>query len=57
MEKKRKPKKVRGITDPEFWERHERTQRMLADRIAYHQAKIAEERAAKEGPARGQREG
>ena len=40
MKKKRK-KTVERVLPPEFWERHERTQRMLAERIAYHEARIA----------------
>ncbi|MDQ3380476.1 MAG: hypothetical protein M3546_09150 [Actinomycetota bacterium] len=40
---KRKRKRKRKIPDlpPEVRERHERTQRMLAERIAYHEARIA----------------
>jgi len=48
---KRKKKRKTADFPPEFWERHERTQRLLAERIAYHQAKIAEERAARGGQA------
>jgi hypothetical protein len=51
VEKKRK-RKTEHMHDPEFWERHERTQRMLAERLAYHQAKINEERAANGLPPR-----
>jgi len=42
MDKKRKKKK-RKIPDlpVEIRERHERTQRMLSERIAYHEARIA----------------
>lgn len=40
MKKKRKKKMERALP-PEFWERHERSQRMLAERIAYHEARIA----------------
>ena len=29
------------ILPPEFWKEHERVQRMLAERIAYHEARIA----------------
>jgi hypothetical protein len=32
----------------EFWERHAETQRMMADRIAYHERKLAEEKAERE---------
>jgi hypothetical protein len=40
--KRRKRKKIpEKVLPPEFWERHERTQRMLAERIAYHEARIA----------------
>ena len=41
MKKKRKKKTTDRVLPPEFWERHERTQRMLAERIAYHEARIA----------------
>lgn len=37
---RRRRKKVTGLP-PEVWEQHERTQRMLAERIAYHEARIA----------------
>jgi len=40
MKKKRK-KTVRRVLPPEVWEQHERTQQMLAERIAYHEARIA----------------
>ena len=36
---------------PEDEERHEQTQKLLADRIAYHRAKIEEERALREREA------
>ena len=36
---------------PEDEERHQQTQKLLADRIAYHRAKIAEERALREREA------
>jgi hypothetical protein len=47
MRKKRKisPEEIRKLLGDEFYERHERTQRLLAERIAYHRAKSAEERA------------
>ena len=38
MKRKRKKKTTDRVLPPEFWERHERTQRMLAERIAYHTA-------------------
>jgi len=41
MKRKRKKKTTDRVLPPEFWERHERTQRMLAERIAYHEARIA----------------
>lgn len=44
---KRRKRKATGLPR-EFWEQHERTQRLLAERIAYHQAKLAEERGARE---------
>ena len=41
MMRKRKKKLPRRVLPAEFWERHERTQRMLAERIAYYEARIA----------------
>jgi len=32
----------------EFWERNAETQRMLAERIAYHERKLAEEKTERE---------
>jgi hypothetical protein len=46
----------REIMGTEFWERHERTQQMLADRIRHHQVRAAEERAAKQRTSRLGRE-
>ncbi|MCZ7587879.1 MAG: hypothetical protein M5U27_03240 [Gaiella sp.] len=51
-----KKRKTPGTRTPEYLEsrraQHERTQRMLAERIAYHEARIAErERAAGESAA------
>jgi hypothetical protein len=51
---KRKRRKITGeeirrSLGDEFYERHERTQRLLADRMAYHERKIIEERSATEG--------
>ena len=40
MKKKRRKKAIPDLP-PEVRERHERTQRMLAERIAYHEARIA----------------
>jgi len=43
----RKKRKTRARTEadrvhpPEWWEEHERVQRMLAERIAYYEARIA----------------
>jgi hypothetical protein len=47
----RKKKTNRWRRTPEDEERHQQTQRLLADRIAYHRAKIAEERALREREA------
>ncbi len=45
---KRKRGRKRGDSlGPEFWERHERTQAMLAERIAYHERRLAEQRQAR----------
>jgi hypothetical protein len=48
-----KRKRKRRVPDPppEWKERHEEVQRLLAERIAYHQAKIAEERSQREREA------
>jgi len=40
MKKKRK-KMPERVLPPEYWEQHERSQKMLAERIAYHEARIA----------------
>jgi hypothetical protein len=46
MKRKRKvtAEEIRRHLGEEWYERHERTQRMLAERIAYHRVKLAEER-------------
>jgi hypothetical protein len=51
MEKKRKKTTIPWRRTPEDEERHRQTQKLLADRIAYHRAKIAEERALREREA------
>jgi hypothetical protein len=43
MEKKRKKTRL----DPDFWRRFDDTTRRLRERIAYHERKAAEERAAR----------
>ncbi len=50
MRKKRKitDEEIRARLGDEFFERHERTQRLLADRIDYHRRKAEEERGARE---------
>ena len=45
MERK---KRVRRGLPPELKEQYEQTQNLLAERIAYHRAKIEEERARRE---------
>ena len=40
MKRKKRKKKTTGLP-PEVWAEHERTQKMLAERIAYHEARIA----------------
>jgi hypothetical protein len=46
--KKKKRKRGDGL-GAEFWERHERTQAILAERIAYHERRKAEQaRAARD---------
>ena len=41
MKKRKKTRTPERVLPPEFWERHERSQRELAERIAYHEARIA----------------
>jgi hypothetical protein len=50
MKRKRKKGKPPELPAEEV-ARHEETQRRLAERIAYHRAKIAEERAQREREA------
>jgi hypothetical protein len=49
MKKKRKvtADEIRRHLGEEWYARHERTQRLLAERIAYHRVKLAEERGQK----------
>jgi hypothetical protein len=49
MKRKRKvtADDIRRHLGEEFYARHERTQRLLAERIAYHRVKLAEERGEK----------
>jgi hypothetical protein len=47
---KRKKRKLTGLSAEE-WAEHERVQRLLAERIAYHQAKAEEERALRDPKA------
>ena len=42
--KKKRRKTAEELLGREFLESHRRTQRMLAERIEYHQRKLAEER-------------
>ncbi len=39
--KKNRKRTVERALPPEHWEGYERSQRMLAERIAYHEARIA----------------
>jgi hypothetical protein len=41
-------KKKRTKLTPEFWKRNAETMRRLQERLAYHEARLAEERAARE---------
>jgi hypothetical protein len=50
----KKKKTVEELLGREYLESHERTNRMLAERLAYHQRKLAEERAASARPADSQ---
>ncbi len=45
MKRKRKSRLT-----PEFWERDRANMRLLEERIAYHEQKLAKERAASEQP-------
>jgi hypothetical protein len=45
---KKKRKTTREILGAELVEQHERTQRILAERIAYHRALLEQERRAAE---------
>lgn len=48
MKKKRKRRKtIEELLGPEYFESHERAQRLLKARIEYHERKLAEERAAR----------
>jgi hypothetical protein len=48
MKKRKKRRKTsEELLGPEFFERHERTQRRLKARIEYHERKLAEERSAR----------
>ena len=46
MKRKRKvtPEEIRRLLGEDWYARHERTQRLLAERIAFHRVKLAEER-------------
>ena len=48
---KKKKRKATPTASAEERERHEQTQKLLADRIAYHRAKIEEERTEREREA------
>jgi hypothetical protein len=52
MKKKRKvtPEEIRRLMGEEWYDRHERTQRLLAERIAFHRVKLAEERGEQLDP-------
>ena len=47
----KKKKMIRQVPPPELQAQHEKTQQILAERIAFHEAKIAEERAEREREA------
>ena len=47
----KKKKTARWRRTPEDERRHQQTQKLLAERIAYHRAKIEEERAEREREA------
>lgn len=45
---KKRKKMIRQALPPELQKQHEETQELLAARMAYHRAKMAEERAEQE---------
>jgi len=45
MKKRVTKKQIEALLDPAVTASHERTLRLLADRIAYHERKLREERA------------
>ena len=46
MKKRKKPRKtIDDLLGPHYLESHERARRLLSARIAYHEGKLAEERA------------
>ena len=45
---KKKRKTTRELLGAELVEQHERTQRLLAERIAYHREQLTRERSAQE---------
>jgi hypothetical protein len=47
----KRKKRVRRGLPPEIREQYARTEKLLADRIAYHRAKIVEERLLREREA------
>jgi hypothetical protein len=44
--KKITDEEIRGWFSPEFWESHERAERLLTERLAYYDRKIEEKRRA-----------
>jgi hypothetical protein len=45
MGKKKRRKTIEELLGREYLESHERTQRLLSERIAYHERKLAQERS------------
>jgi hypothetical protein len=45
-------KQTKKILSPEIYERHERVQRMLLDRIEFHEKRAAERSAEQQKPER-----
>lgn len=45
MGKKKRRKTIEEMLGREYFERHERTQKLLSERIAYHERKLADERS------------
>jgi hypothetical protein len=52
MGKKKRRKTVEEMLGPEYFERHERTQKLLGERIAYHERRLTEEQSRRRPESR-----